>query len=341
MPTPVVHGPGWGTNSSYMLDLRQLHYFVVVVEEGQMTRASARLHIAQPALSQAIGKLEIELGVKLLERHARGVTTTEAGEAFLEKAARALLAVEEAEDALRPWRPGAPQLKVGFSQSAGDLARGVLTRFMVSRPDVDLQIRHLEPAERLVQLRRGKIDAELIYPPPRDEGLLECVVAVCPRYVILSERHPLAADSSLVFSQIEGETLPARHPSVAEELVHDAWLMRYRERPPRLAGTAPTSLDELWTLVARGKAIAILPEFAVERAQGDGVRAIPLVDVDPLEVCLAVRSGDIRPEVSALIAALAEDAPTDERGSRRKSPPGQAKRRNLPRRAPSQHKRCL
>ena len=313
-----------------MLDLRQLHYFVVVVEEGQMTRAAARLHIAQPALSQAIGKLEIELGVKLLERHSRGVITTEAGEAFLEKAAAALLAVEQAEEALRPWRPGAPQLQVGFSQSAGDVARAVLRRFMISHPDVDLQMRHLDPAERLVRLRRGRIDAELIYPPPREEGLLERVVAVCPRYVILGERHALAGESSLVFSQIEGETLPARHPSVAEELVHDAWLMRYRERPPRLTATAPASLDELWTLVARGKAIAILPEFAVERAQGDGVRAIPLLDVDPLEVCIAVRSGDVRPTVRALIAALGEEAPTDERASARQTPPGRARAGTAP-----------
>src|SRR5258707_982625 len=77
-----VSYPGWVGSFSYMLDLRQLHYFVVVVEEGQMTRAAARLHIAQPALSQAIGKLEIEIGVKLLERHSRGVITTEAGATF-------------------------------------------------------------------------------------------------------------------------------------------------------------------------------------------------------------------------------------------------------------------
>jgi DNA-binding transcriptional LysR family regulator len=331
MPAPAVNGPGWVATSSYMLDLRQLHYFLVVVEEGQMTRAAARLHVAQPALSQAIAKLEIELGVKLLERHSRGVTTTDAGEAFLEKAAGALLAVEEAEEALRPWRPRAPQLQVGFSQSAGDVARAVLRRFMVACPDVDLQMRHLGPAERLVQLRRGRIDAELIYPPPREEGLLECVVAVSPRYVILGERHSLAGESSLVFSQIEGETLPAGHPSIPEELVHDAWLMRYRERPPSLAETAPASLDELWTLVARGKAIAILPEFAVERAQGDGVRAIPLIDVDPLEVCVAVRSGDVRPAVRALIAAVGAEAPADERASRRRSPSGQPRPRNAPR----------
>ncbi len=76
------------------LDLRQFLYFVTVVEEGQITRAATRLHVAQPALSQAIAKLEDSVGVRLLERHARGVTPTPAGAAFLEKARAALTATE-------------------------------------------------------------------------------------------------------------------------------------------------------------------------------------------------------------------------------------------------------
>lgn len=110
-----------------MLDLRQLHYFVVVVaEEGQMTRAAARLHIAQPALSQGIGKLESELGVRLFDRHPRGVAPTEAGAAFLERASRALIAVEEAEEAVEPWLRAGPRLVLGFHQAAGDLARALI-----------------------------------------------------------------------------------------------------------------------------------------------------------------------------------------------------------------------
>ncbi|MGA2321991.1 MAG: LysR family transcriptional regulator [Solirubrobacteraceae bacterium] len=74
----------------------QLRYFVTVAEEGQMTRAATKLHIAQPALSQAIAQLESELGFSLLERHARGVTLTPAGEKFLEKARVALAAAADA-----------------------------------------------------------------------------------------------------------------------------------------------------------------------------------------------------------------------------------------------------
>jgi DNA-binding transcriptional LysR family regulator len=73
----------------------QLRYFVTVAEEGQITRAARRLHIAQPALSQALAQLEAELDIVLFERHPRGVTLTPAGEAFLVKARAALAAEAE------------------------------------------------------------------------------------------------------------------------------------------------------------------------------------------------------------------------------------------------------
>src|SRR5260370_41230811 len=117
-----------------MLDLRQLHYFVVVVEEAQMTRAAARLHIAQPALSQAIGKLETDLGVRLFERHSRGVTPTEAGTAFFERASHALIAVQEAQESLDPLLQAAPPPVIGFSGPAGDPAPGPIPRVFLRQP---------------------------------------------------------------------------------------------------------------------------------------------------------------------------------------------------------------
>src|SRR5437899_1980836 len=93
----------------------QLLYFVTVAEEGQLTRAAKRLHLAQPALSQAISQLEGELGVELFERHARGVNLTHAGEVFLEKARIALAAGEEAAATARALaRSERGAIEIGF-----------------------------------------------------------------------------------------------------------------------------------------------------------------------------------------------------------------------------------
>jgi DNA-binding transcriptional LysR family regulator len=202
----------------------------------------------------------------------------------------------------------APRLVIGFPEAAGDFARGLIRRFMNDHPEVDVEPRNLLPGDRLVELKRGRIDAELLYPPADDEQLVEHLVALSPRYVLVRDDHHLAGETELSFAQIEHETLPGRHSSVDERWADDSWLMKYRTSPPRLSEETPTSLDELWALVSRGRAIVILPEFMVARLQGDGARAIPLRDVDPLEVSVALLRGDERPAVRDLRSSLRDFA---------------------------------
>lgn len=83
------------------MELRQLRYFVGVSEAGSLLKASARLHIAQPALGQQIAALEDELGARLFERSSRGMTLTEPGRVFLEHARVVLADAERARHAVR------------------------------------------------------------------------------------------------------------------------------------------------------------------------------------------------------------------------------------------------
>ncbi|MGB6939736.1 MAG: LysR family transcriptional regulator [Xanthobacteraceae bacterium] len=84
------------------MELRHLRYFVAVAEEGSLTNAAERrLHTAQPSLSRQIRDLELEVGVPLLERQARGIALTAAGRTFLDHARLALLQVDAAGEAAR------------------------------------------------------------------------------------------------------------------------------------------------------------------------------------------------------------------------------------------------
>ncbi|MFD4637535.1 LysR family transcriptional regulator [Lentzea sp. NPDC058436] len=88
------------------MDVRQLEYFVAVAEEGSFTRAAARVHVVQSAVSAAIKTLERELGATLLDRNSQRVLLTDAGEALLPKAQAVLDAVTEAKDAVAQVRGG-------------------------------------------------------------------------------------------------------------------------------------------------------------------------------------------------------------------------------------------
>src|SRR3954463_12653116 len=89
---------------AFVMDLRQLSYFVAVAEERQFTRAAERVSVAQPAVSAQIGRLEPELGERLLHRAPRTVTLTPAGDALLPHARAALAAAERGRDTIASLR---------------------------------------------------------------------------------------------------------------------------------------------------------------------------------------------------------------------------------------------
>ena len=102
------------------MELRHLRYFVAIAEERSITRAAERLWIAQPGLSTQMRRLEVELGVQLLERHARGIELTQAGELFLERARVALAATDVAAGTGRDLEAGAiGHVRLGVASGPG------------------------------------------------------------------------------------------------------------------------------------------------------------------------------------------------------------------------------
>jgi DNA-binding transcriptional LysR family regulator len=290
-----------------MPELRLLSSFVVIAEEGSLTRAAARLHIAQQSLSQQVRTLEGQLGAALLERTSRGVRLTPVG-AVLLREARALLAqAERATAAVRRAAAGEEgELRVGFLSSVANYLMPPLVRaFGARQPGVVLQAQEVPIADLVAGLREGRLDAGLTRPPLVDDIATE-VVLTEPVAAVLPAGHPLAARRELELAELADEAwvLTARRS-------WPPWHRLYDETFAR-AGFAPrvvqrgTSPQNLLALVAAGVGVTRLP-LSSRTLRDSGVAFVPLAG-DEAQVVLAWRAGSAPPALAPFAAIVREVA---------------------------------
>ena len=189
------------------MELRALRYFAALAEELHFGRAARRLSITQPPLSQAIAKLERELGVRLFERTRRRVALTLAGATFLEEAratlARAAQAVELAQ---RAHRGEVGRLAVGYlAATAFTLLPLVLRDFSRGFPGVKLELRELTIPQQHAALLRGDIDVAILRPPVSEAELASEIILAEPFVLALPARHPLRSLHRVPAKRLAGE----------------------------------------------------------------------------------------------------------------------------------------
>jgi LysR family hca operon transcriptional activator len=177
------------------MELRHLRYFIAVAEEGSLLHAAERrLHTTQPSLSRQIRDLELELGVKLLERKARGIELTAAGRVFLDHARLALMQIEVACEAARNTeRPHKPGFGLGFLPGQEVIwLSGALRILREEASDVDVTITTKSSPELANALMQGEIDVALLRREARTAGLDFKFLVKEPLVVILPASHRLA-----------------------------------------------------------------------------------------------------------------------------------------------------
>jgi DNA-binding transcriptional LysR family regulator len=284
----------------------QLLYFVTVADEGQMTRAAGKLHLAQPALSQAIAKLEAELGVQLLERHARGVTLTPAGEAFLVKARAALAAWTDAVLTAQSFaQDGHGTIEFGFVGSPPGLdSPGPLEAFAEAHPEIDLRYRELSFPTAPTSSWLADVDVAVCHRPPSDPGVWTQTLRHEPRVLLAPTRHPFAGRSEVSVEEALDQPFIGIHPAVERSWAGFWSLDDHRGCPPlHVTPDRAASPQEVLAALSMRRAITAVPA-SVGRAIMNvlpSVVAVDLRDAAPAQIVLAGHEDRINPLVAALV----------------------------------------
>jgi DNA-binding transcriptional LysR family regulator len=263
---------GDGIERGSLMDFRQLEYFVTLARVGHFTRAAAQLHVGQPALSQAIRRLEGELGAELLVRGSHPLALTSAGETLLPYAQQALEALEGArvQFGIRQGEPSG-RLVIGALSTLGPVET-VIASFHEQHPEVDIVLREAVTLAIFEQLRTSELDAAfatLVEPLPSEldhqeaftEGL---VLMTAPGWWTGGELHLGDLDDQPFVFPPEGNGVRI----IVERALRDAGV------EPHLA-METNEIQRQRALVSRGVGVAIVPEQIV--TVGD-----PPVDLVPI-----------------------------------------------------------
>jgi DNA-binding transcriptional LysR family regulator len=249
------------------VELRALRYFVTVADELHFGRAAERLHIAQPAVSRQIARLERELGVLLFDRSPRRVRLTAAGHRVLDVAREALAAADRVGVVARA-QAGVMRIGTGTGQFTARLERGI-DALRERAPSFGVVLVDLPLDARLNALRQGEIDLALARGVRSAPGVRVLPAWTEPLFAVVSTRHPAAGRAAVGVAELAGGDLRIPDRSVIGAL-RDAG---FPVGPGRVAGSVQDSIVEVgsdprgWT---------VLPADQVAEIRSARVRAIPL-----------------------------------------------------------------
>jgi DNA-binding transcriptional LysR family regulator len=274
------------------MELRQLRYLVALADERHFTRAAEREHIAQPALSQQIRRLEAELGLTLVERTTRRVAMTHAGELLVGRARRVLAEIEAAQAELSSLAGvQAGRLSVGALHTMGpvDLSQ-LLSAFHRSHPAVELTVREQSSEELAEMLRVDEIDIAFLSVTEhiQSRGLTLQRLVSEELVAVLPSGHELAGRDSVRFAELAGEAFVSfRRGSRLRELLE--WGAGEAGFSARIA-LESNEARRIRSLVSSGLGVAILPR---SDASGPGAPVAVAALVEPAltrDVTLAART---------------------------------------------------
>jgi len=289
------------------MELRHLRYFVAVAEQLHFRRAAEILHIAQPALSQQIRKLEEEIDVKLFERSRHKVRLTTAGKAFYENALRILEHADQAVVRARKVESGdAGMLRIGFvSTAAIRVLPAAMKKLQKQVPLAEVALNELAAGEQIEGLYREQLDIAFVHAQLSQDVLKTKVVARDRLIVAVPTSSKLARGQRIDMKDLASRPaiMPAGHSSSGfYEQVRMAY-QRAGVHPERIHNTRLLQTGLL--LVAAGVGVSLVPE-SFQSMHVKGVVYKKLKVEPPLCELVAVWRRD---NVSPLLKRFIENLP--------------------------------
>lgn len=261
-----------------MLTIKEIQYVTAIAEEGSYSKAAAKLFVSQPALSQAIAKLEKRFGLQLFVRDGNATVPTPAGELFIENGLEVLHASQRLENHLYYLSNlKAEHLRIGISQfySLHHLAR-FLPAFQHNYPNIKVDLFEAESAELENKVLRNEVDLAMVPMPLSNPSLEYEVLHQEEIFLAVPYDHPLAA-----LSGMQDETFIDLSLAQDENFIF-LRKMRFTDRALRLcedAGFKPHIIyetknwDTAHAFVRSGLGVTFIPEILVPpvRRPGDPV----------------------------------------------------------------------
>jgi DNA-binding transcriptional LysR family regulator len=240
------------------MDLAELQVFLTVASERSFSRAAARLHRTQPAVSQAIRRLEDDLGERLFDRSAKDGKLTEAGRVLVDYAQRLMRLAEEADSAVRDLRDlQRGRVLIGANEAAVHVLLPLIESFRRDYPRIQLDIRRVPSRQIGVEVQQRSLDFGVLSFPPAERGLGSIPLGDDELVMLMAPVHPLAGRKQVTMTELGQQNVIAHNEaSPARERV--LRLFEQKHEPLNITIALP-SLDGIKRAVEMNLGVALLP----------------------------------------------------------------------------------
>src|SRR6266700_6481294 len=203
------------------MDLSALKMFLAVAQERSFSRAAAKVHRTQPAVSQAVRRLEADVGEQLFDRSSKNGTLTEAGRMLQNYGQRLIRLAEETESAVRDLRDlRRGRVLIGANEAAVHTLLPLIVRFRRQCPEIAIDVRRVPARQIPVEVQQGSLDFGALTFHPAEGGLLEVPIGTDELVLLVPPSHDLARRRQVAMEDIAEERVVAHNdPSPARERV--------------------------------------------------------------------------------------------------------------------------